>query len=234
MARDHRPRLRVAVASEQSLVGDSVQAALDERGLETVRVAWPSPLRPGRPTRPTPGARPVDAAPSLDVGLLLSELDSPLALEQARAVLRRAPARWLVLTGAPRGSAWGAVLDAGAHEVVPSELTLDEIEEALRRIAEPGADDDVELAATDPLVRQWVVARESEAVGADRLASLTPREREVLEHLHRGSGVTTIACDLGITPATVRSQVKAILRKLQVNSQLAAVAAYAEQVTPAR
>ena len=58
-----------------------------------------------------------------------------------------------------------------------------------------------------------------------RVGSLTPREHEVLTLLHAGEPVAQIAQLLGVSPATVRTQVKAVLRKLQVNSQLGAVAA---------
>ena len=55
----------------------------------------------------------------------------------------------------------------------------------------------------------------------------------MLQQLHQGLGVRAIAEHGGVTEATVRSQVKAILRKLEVNSQIAAVAAY-EQVQSSR
>jgi two-component system, NarL family, nitrate/nitrite response regulator NarL len=59
-----------------------------------------------------------------------------------------------------------------------------------------------------------------------RMKSLTPREQTVLRMLYAGDGVRTISDLMGVTEATVRSQVKSVLRKLDVNSQLAAVAAF--------
>jgi DNA-binding CsgD family transcriptional regulator len=59
----------------------------------------------------------------------------------------------------------------------------------------------------------------------ERAGSLTPREREVLLLLYSGEPVSRIAALFDVSPATVRSQVKSVLRKLEVNSQLAAVAA---------
>ena len=50
----------------------------------------------------------------------------------------------------------------------------------------------------------------------------------MLQQLYQGLGVRIIAERGEVTEATVRSQVKAILRKLDVNSQIAAVAAYQE------
>lgn len=57
------------------------------------------------------------------------------------------------------------------------------------------------------------------------LESLTPREREVLRCLMDGKTVDEIAAAAELSVATVRSHVHAILSKLGVNCQLAAVAA---------
>ena len=54
--------------------------------------------------------------------------------------------------------------------------------------------------------------------------ALTNREREVLVELSAGKSVETIAKEWVVSTATVRTQVRGILTKLDVNSQLAAVA----------
>lgn len=56
------------------------------------------------------------------------------------------------------------------------------------------------------------------------LARLTPRERKVLELLDQGSCAQTIAEQLVVSLTTVRAQIRSILAKLEVNSQLEAVA----------
>ena len=66
---------------------------------------------------------------------------------------------------------------------------------------------------------------------AARLQSLSDRESEVLQQLHGGVGVRAIAEQSEVALTTVRSQVKSILRKLEVSSQMAAVLAYEELVT---
>lgn len=55
-------------------------------------------------------------------------------------------------------------------------------------------------------------------------ARLTVRESEVLQDLIEGKNAETIANDSYVSVATVRSHIKALLAKLGVNSQLAAVA----------
>ena len=57
----------------------------------------------------------------------------------------------------------------------------------------------------------------------ERLEQLTNRERVVLGHLMKGRAVRQIAGLSTVSEATVRTQVKSILAKLEVSSQLAAV-----------
>ena len=60
------------------------------------------------------------------------------------------------------------------------------------------------------------------------LDGLSARERQVLIHLMHGLSACEIAALDYVTIATVRSQIRSILWKLRVNTQLAAVAhAYA-------
>ena len=54
--------------------------------------------------------------------------------------------------------------------------------------------------------------------------TLTPRERSVLAALAQGQRVDTIASAAVVSEATVRSQIRGVLAKLNVNSQLEAVA----------
>ena len=56
-----------------------------------------------------------------------------------------------------------------------------------------------------------------------RLDLLTPRERQVLGALIEGRTVRAISHESVVSEATVRTQVKSILAKLEVSSQLAAV-----------
>lgn len=61
----------------------------------------------------------------------------------------------------------------------------------------------------------------NEAVG---LAALSPREQEVLTHMMSGRTARAIAEEDYVSIATVRSHIRAVLTKLGVTSQLAAVA----------
>ena len=68
------------------------------------------------------------------------------------------------------------------------------------------------------------VVREIVVLGADRCATLTDRERDVLEALAEGRATEEVAERLHVSPHTVRSRVKTVLRKLGARNREHAVA----------
>jgi DNA-binding CsgD family transcriptional regulator len=68
--------------------------------------------------------------------------------------------------------------------------------------------------------------------GAEGLLKLTGAERRVLFHLTTGRSPQTIANELVVSLATVRSHIRSVLRKLGVRSQLAAVALATSRALP--
>ncbi len=68
------------------------------------------------------------------------------------------------------------------------------------------------------------VEKGSPAAGVSLDDRLTPRERQVLDHLVTGVGLREIADDLGIRYSTVRNHVQHILEKLNVHSVREAIA----------
>jgi DNA-binding NarL/FixJ family response regulator len=69
---------------------------------------------------------------------------------------------------------------------------------------------------------QEVMARHRK--GAERLKSLSPREREVLGRLTEGATAAAIAAETHTSIRTVQTHIHRILTKLEVSSQLAATA----------
>jgi DNA-binding NarL/FixJ family response regulator len=207
--------LSVVVAADEILVAESVLFALSERAHDAMVLRWPgpSPARPGQPTGPRP-----------DVGLLISELDRPSRIHSARKVIASQDVPWVVLTSAPRGPTWGAVLETGATLILPTTTTLDELSALLDDVAaDPEASRTRRASA---LVRSWHELTHERAETAGRIRTLTPHEEDVLSLLYVGASVRTISELSGTTIATVRGHVQSVLRKLGVNSQIAAVAAY--------
>lgn len=74
----------------------------------------------------------------------------------------------------------------------------------------------------DPTIHAEEARRRTTALRG--LEQLTPHERSVLFQLIAGHTAGEIAPNMAISLSTVRAHIRSILRKLQVNSQLAAVA----------
>lgn len=111
----------------------------------------------------------------------------------------------------------GRCLEKGAAATVESTTPLEELVRRLTGLLsvrpQPPAD--------APSVRTGEGSRSN---GYGPFAVLTPRERSVLAELMEGRTADQISKNAWVAVSTVRSQIKAILQKLGVNSQLAAVA----------
>ena len=103
--------------------------------------------------------------------------------------------------------------------------TLDPVPRLLATIRETVAGRRVmPTAAERDLLGELHSHRRDRAAQLSRFHQLSVRESEVLEELMAGKSAADIATESYVSIATIRSQIKAILRKLEVNSQLAAVA----------
>jgi DNA-binding NarL/FixJ family response regulator len=109
----------------------------------------------------------------------------------------------------------------GARKVIAKTQPLNEIMSVVRKIylGLPVMDH----TERENLLRIWHTERSQQQLIRRRLSVLTTREREVLGQLMEGRQVREIARDRYVSEATVRTQVKSILAKLEVSSQLAAV-----------
>ena len=212
--------LTVAVAADETMTLDAVKVTLGDRGIVVTETcstdAGPRRLR----------------AEEASVWLVVTDLDDWDHIAQVRALVDRLSAPAVALTTAARGGLWGALLEAGAVGVVSAHTDSDTIERTLRAAA---ADRAVHPAAeAEDLVARWHQLRDERERTIGEVGSLTAREREVLDLLYAGDTVADIAERFEVAVATVRSQVKSILRKLEVGSQLAAVAAYDRMLRPPR
>ena len=204
--------IRVLIVSDQPLVAESVSAALENFGFRCRTVPFRAPRR-------------INRAPErgyVDVGLLMSDFRRDSDFRFLRAALERNPMRWLLLSGTPRGPLWGAMLERGVAAILPSSTHGEQVVLALREVAE--GNDLFAPGERAELMRLWRVQRAEHDQLLARTALLTPRERAVVELLYLGESVRAIADMFEVTEATVRSQVRSVLRKLDVTSQLAAVA----------
>jgi len=199
---------------------DAVKVALDERGITVTATAAtdadPADLLAGDPA----------------TWLVVTALDDWPHLDQVRSLIRGVRLPGVALTTAPRGGLWGALIEAGAAEVLPADTDSDTIEDALHDAAE--GRQGLSPAEVEGLLAQWHLMRDGRERMRRLVAALTVREHEVLELLYDGGSVAEIAARFGVAQTTVRTQVKSILRKFGVGSQLAAVAAYDRYLRPPR
>ena len=112
-------------------------------------------------------------------------------------------------------------MDLGTSGFIPKTLGIEEMRNAIKRVLEGGVwtPPDVELGAG------------ADADTADlltRLTSLTPQQVRVLMMLSEGLLNKQIAYELGVSEATVKAHVSAILQKLGVESRTQAVIAAAK------
>jgi two-component system, NarL family, nitrate/nitrite response regulator NarL len=129
----------------------------------------------------------------------------------------------VIVTGETDRAAWGECVEAGAVALVEKRLAFDELVDRLRRIVAG----DAAMATFEriDLLTTLSAHRHEEQMRLEPFTRLTTREAEVLQLLMQGDSADEIAAITYVSLATVRSHIRAILQKLGVNSQLAAVAA---------
>ena len=113
------------------------------------------------------------------------------------------------------------MIESGASGVLSKTAGLDEVVDAVRRLR--AGETLMPLDEVVELLRFAGRERDREREDRHSIASLTPREREVLQALAEGLDSATIASRLHITVRTERNHVANILAKLGVHSQLQAV-----------
>lgn len=202
----------VVIMCRLQLIAQAVAAALGGRGIEAEAVAWAAGAH--RATHELTGS---------DVVVLFDDLEDRDSMAATMRLVAASPARFVVLTHRPEGAAWGGILASGAVAVMPSESTLVEVDRAVALVQHGGSP--VDEMQRERLVGEWFRWLSEDDALRRRLATLSPREREVLELLANGHTVSDIVNDIRIAETTARSHIKSIRRKLEVGSQLAAVAA---------
>jgi DNA-binding NarL/FixJ family response regulator len=151
-----------------------------------------------------------------DVVLLDVHMPDGGGVEVIRSVSREHPdVRFLALSVSDAAEDVIAVIRVGARGYVTKSISGEELADAVRRVAEGDAVFSPRLAGfvLDAFAEETPDAEDPEF---DRL---TPREREVLQHIARGYMYKEIALRLGISVKTVEAHVSAVLRKLQLSSR---------------
>jgi len=211
------PTTNVLIVDDHDLVAMSLALCLRSEGLHAQRHAARS--RDGILT----------AVATLVPGVVLLDLDlgrgpdgEPIDGTTLVAGLCRNGWRVIVLSATTDDARIGRALDAGALACVPKTAALPVLITAIRRATQG-------LQVMHPERRRYYLEKyrqqQEQAQAVERrLARLTDRERAVLEQLARGRRAQSIAEEFRVSLATTRTQIRAVLQKLEVNGQLEAVA----------
>lgn len=211
----YRASSRVAIVEDHTLLAESMEIALTAAGHTVRRIPLPASARgPIVLLPPILQWRAQVALLDLDLGPVGNgmRLVEPLTSSGVAVV---------VVTGTIDEAVWGEALVHGARRVLPKDAPLNEILATIRRITEGRPV--MHPSEHEVLLRAWHEDRTEKQEYRLRLERLTRREAEVLAHLIQGHQVSEVAQLSVVSAATVRTQVKSILAKLEVSSQLAAV-----------
>jgi DNA-binding NarL/FixJ family response regulator len=195
---------------DHALLAQTVAFALGEKGYEAVTL---QPLDPADIVKFAEDAQ-------LDVVLLDLDLGAAGSSLDAIAGLRALGCKVVVVTGNTSPVALGACFEAGADEVITKAVSFDDLIDRVGAILE-GAK---ARAPREDLLATLRQHRDEERRRLEPFTRLTAREAEVLHDLMHGLAADDIATMRYVSIATVRSHIRSILQKLDVNSQLAAVA----------
>jgi DNA-binding NarL/FixJ family response regulator len=209
----------ILIVDDHDLVGTSLAFTLSAEGLSARRSGAVD----------VPGV--LAEAADLPVGLALLDLDLGRDRSGRRfdgvdlvAPLTARGWRCIVLSSTVDRSRIGAALAAGALAAVskqaPLPLLLGKVRAALAGLPVMAAE--VRQRLIDSFLARDAERREI----SEKLERLTRREREVLAELARGRRAQAVADQYVVSLATVRTQIRSVLNKLEVGSQLEAVALY--------
>ncbi len=209
----------ILIVDDHELVGASLAQSLRSEG-EDARF---QPVRSA--------AAVLEMAGRTDTGLVVLDLDlgrdpEGNRIDGVRLVDPLCNAGWrvVVLSGSSDAGRIGAALAAGGFVWVPKNAPFPTLLAAIRE-ARHGR------SVMPPGRREQLIEMHRQREGEKRdlvskLDKLTQREREVLALLAAGKRAQSVADHFVVSLATVRTQIRAVLTKLEVGSQLEAVALY--------
>ncbi|GAB3492022.1 response regulator [Nocardiopsis coralliicola] len=179
------------------------------------------------------GEEAVDRAEQLKPDVVLMDVWMPRGngIEACAGIRTRAPsAKITMLTMSDEQEDLFAALRAGADGYLLKEISVDELPDAVRAIADGRSFVNAGMAAK--LIGEFtVLAKRDAGPRPSAAAQLTGRETEVLRLVARCLNNREIADELYISENTVKNHIRSILDKLQLHSRTeAAVYAVRERV----
>jgi DNA-binding NarL/FixJ family response regulator len=205
--------LRVLLVDDHVLLSETLAVALRAEGLQA-RLA---DLRSREDLIASVVADPPD--------LVLLDLELGPPIGDGSTLVRpfvQAGARVVVVSASRRRAQVGTAVEQGAVGYLDKSVPYHELLTAVLDAAHgrPVMTPDQRQVLLQDL---WA-ARQDEAAAREPFERLTTREQQVLRELGNGKSVGSIASEWFVSEATVRTQVRGVLMKLGVTSQLEAVA----------
>jgi two-component system nitrate/nitrite response regulator NarL len=158
-----------------------------------------------------------------EVVLLDNHLPGVKGVDALPGLREAAPAaRVLMLTVSEDERDLGAALRAGACGYLLKTVDSEELAAAILRCMQGESTISPEMTGKLVAAFQAGLPAAGPAAAPDALASLSPREREILAHIARGASNKEIARALDIAETTVKIHVQHILRKLGLSSRVQA------------
>jgi DNA-binding NarL/FixJ family response regulator len=205
--------VRVLLADDDDLMRAGLRAVLaSDDGIDVVAEA-------------ANGRQAIDRARHGEVDVVLMDVRMPEldGIAATRELLAAAPdTRVVILTTFEQDDYILGALKAGASGFLLKRTRPEELIAAIHTVAAGDAllSPSVTRRVIDRMASQPVIG---DAGGDERLAELTPREREVLELIAQGLGNREIAAALVVEETTVKTHVKRILSKLGLRDRVHAV-----------
>jgi DNA-binding NarL/FixJ family response regulator len=145
----------------------------------------------------------------------MPNLDGLAATE--RILAAQPDVRVLVLTTFDLDEYVFRALQAGASGFLLKDTPLDDLVSAIRLVAR--GDGLLAPSVTRRVIEEFARRPAPPPAGAEPLAGLTARERDVLRHLVRGLSNAAIGAELYVSEATVKTHVRSMLLKLDLHDR---------------
>jgi two-component system nitrate/nitrite response regulator NarL len=209
---EDRQPVRVVIVEDHELLARSLAVVLQGEGMD---VTWVNDREPDDIVRAAVDAEPDVVLLDLDLGAERTSLPAIPELVSSGTLV-------VMMTGVTDRIRLAECIEAGAVGIVSKGDSFERLAKALEEVAvrrtllAPGERDEA--------LRGLRVHRQQRSDRLRRFETLTPREREVLASLIAGKSAEQIAADDFVSLTTVRTHIRSVLAKLEVRSQLAAVA----------